>query len=171
MACTSPIECNTIQESPSDIWYLYLGCNNHMAGNVNLFSSLDNSVQIDVTFGNNVQVTVLGKGIVGILTQQGESKFIPDVYHVKGLKHNLMSIGQLIQKGYRVYIWDNHCVIKDKCPRKQMIAKVPMISNRLFPLRIIRDVKWKTNTRAAFKAQSEEVYKHFDKKENGSVDV
>ena len=43
-----------------DIWYLDSGCNNHMTGNLNLFSSLDNSIQTDVT---------LGKGIVGILTK------------------------------------------------------------------------------------------------------
>ena len=29
---------------------------------------------------------------------------MPDVYHVEGLKHNLLSIGQLIQNGYRVYM-------------------------------------------------------------------
>ena len=58
MASTSPIECNFVQESPHDIWYLDLGCNNHMSGNLNLFSSLDNSVQTDVTLGNNVQVIV-----------------------------------------------------------------------------------------------------------------
>ena len=69
-----------------------------MTGNLNLFSSLDNLVKTDVTFGNNVQVTVLGKDIVDILTKQGESKYIPNVYHVEGLKHNLLSIGQLIQK-------------------------------------------------------------------------
>ena len=107
MAYASPIECNTIQESPHDIWYLDSGFNNHMTSNLNLFSSLDNSVQTTVTLGNNVQVTILGKYIVGILTKQGERKFMPDVYHVEGLKHNLLSIGQLIQKGYRVYIEDN----------------------------------------------------------------
>ena len=87
-----------------------------MTGNLNLFSSLDNSVKTDVTLGNNVQVTVLGKGTLDFLTKQGESKYIPNVYHVKGLKHNLLSIGQLIQKGYRVYMEDDHCVIKDKRP-------------------------------------------------------
>ena len=81
-----------------------------MTGNLNLFSSLDNLVQIDVTLGNNVQVIVLGKGTVDILTKQGESKYIPDVYHVEGLKHNLLSIGQLIQKGYRVYMEDDRDV-------------------------------------------------------------
>ena len=61
-----------------------------------------------VTLGNNVQVTVLGKGTIDILTNQGESKYIPDVYHVEGLKHNFLSIAQLVQKGYRVYIEDDH---------------------------------------------------------------
>ena len=75
---------------------------NHMTSNLNLFCSLDNSVHTDVTLGNNVQVTVLGKGTIGILTRKGESKYIPYVYHVEGLKHNLLSIRQLIQKGNRV---------------------------------------------------------------------
>ena len=74
MASTSPLECNVVQESPHDIWYLDSGCSNHMTGNLNLFSSLDTSVKTDVTLGNNVQVTVLGKGTVDILTKQGESK-------------------------------------------------------------------------------------------------
>ena len=69
-----------------------------MTGNLNLFSSLDTSVKTDVTLGNNVQVTVFGKGTVDILTKQGESKYIPDIYHVEGLKHNLLSIGQLLQR-------------------------------------------------------------------------
>ena len=96
MASTSPLECNVVQEITHDIWYLDSGCNNHMTGNLNLFSSLDNSVQNDVRLGNNVQVTVLGKGNVDFLTKQEESKYILDVYHVKGLKHNLLSIGKLI---------------------------------------------------------------------------
>ena len=71
MASTSPIECKVVQESPHDIWYLDSRCNNHLISNLNFFSSLDNSVQIDVTLRNNVQVTVLGKGIVGV----------GDIYH------------------------------------------------------------------------------------------
>ena len=59
-----------------------------MNHNLNLFSSLDKSVQTDVTLGNNIQVIVLGKGIVGILTKQGERKNVPNVYYVEGLKHN-----------------------------------------------------------------------------------
>ena len=42
-----------------------------MTSNLNLFSSLNNLVQTDVTLGNNVQVIVLGKGTVDFLTKQG----------------------------------------------------------------------------------------------------
>ena len=166
MAYTSPIESNDVQQSPHDIWYLDLGCNNHMTGNLNLFLSLDNSVQNDFTLGNNVQVTVLGKGTVDILTKQGEHKYIPDVYHVESLKHNLMSIGKLIHKGYRVYMEDNHCVIKDIRPRNQLIEKVAMTSNHLFPLRIVPD-----NTRVSFKVESKEEVIHCDNKGNDSVEI
>ena len=63
----------------------------------------------------------------------------------------------MIQKGYRVYMEDDQCVIKDKHPSDQLIAKVSMISNCLFPLRIFPNMKGKTNSRAAFKEESEEL--------------
>ena len=71
MEYASPLECNAVQESSHDIWPLDLGNNNHMTGNLNLFSSLDKAVQTDVTLRNNVQVTVLGKGTIDILTKTG----------------------------------------------------------------------------------------------------
>ena len=89
---------------------------------------------------------------------------MPDVYHVEGMKHNLLSIGQLILKGYRVYLEDNHRVIKDIQPRNQLIAKVPVTSNHLFPLRIVQDMKGNENTRYTFNAKSKEEDKHYDKK-------
>ena len=141
-----------------------------MIGNLNLFSSINKLIQTDVTLGNNIQVIVLGKCIVGILIKQGEHKTMPDVYYVKGLKHNLRRIGKLLQRGYRVYMEDNHCVIKDIRPSNRLIEKVPMTRNHLFPLRIIPDMKGKENSRATFKEERKEVDKHFDKKENNIGD-
>ena len=83
----------------------------------------------------------------------------------------MLSIRQLIQKGYRFYIEDDHCVIKDKRPSDQLIAKVLMTSNRLFSLRTVPDMKGKKNTGAAFKAESKETVEPLDKKENGSADL
>ena len=63
------------------------------------------------------------------------------VYYVEGMKHNLLSIGQLIHKGYRFYMEDNHYAIKDIRPSNRLIEKVPMINYCLFPLRIVTDMK------------------------------
>ena len=96
---------------------------------------------------------------------------MPDVYHVEGLKHNLLSIGQLIQKGYKFYMEDNNCVIKNICPSNQLIEKVPMISNRLFPLRIIRYMKGKRNIGVAFEEESKEHYTQCGKKEKDNAKI
>ena len=60
---------------------------------------------------------------------------------------------------------DEHYVIKDKCPSNQLIEKVPMTSNRLFPLRIVPDIKGKTKIGAVFKAKSEQTVEILDKRE------
>jgi hypothetical protein len=69
-----------------------------MTRKLELFSSLDKCIQTKVTIGTYIQVTILGKGSINILTKQGEKKVMPDVYYVSSLKHNLMSTGQLLQK-------------------------------------------------------------------------
>ena len=56
-----------------------------------------------MTLGIDSKVFVMGKRRVNILTNKGEKKYISDVYFVPSLKHNLMSVGQLMQKGYNVF--------------------------------------------------------------------
>lgn len=63
-----------------------------MTRNLELFSSLDKSIQTKVTLETNIEVTILGKGSINILTKKGEQKVMSDVYYVSGLKYNLMSI-------------------------------------------------------------------------------
>lgn len=53
--------------------------------------------------GDNKTIAVTGKGKVNITTKQGDHKFILDVYFVPELKHILMSVDQLVQKGSRLY--------------------------------------------------------------------
>ena len=57
------------------------------------------------------------------------------------MKCNLLSIGQLIQKGYNVLFEDDVCTIMDKPPSKQCIAQVKMKRNRMFPLRMRENLK------------------------------
>ena len=66
---------------------------------------------------------------------------------------------------------DDHCVIKDKHPSDQLIAKVLMKSNHLFPLRIVPNMKGKTKSGVAFKVEIEETVELLNKKENCSANL
>ena len=50
---------------------------------------------------------------MGSITLDGKTN-IDEVYFVDGLKHNLLSVGQLVDKGYQLQFVDNTCTIKDK---------------------------------------------------------
>ena len=75
-----------------------------------------------------------GKGTIPILTKKNQNKYIPDVYYVPQLKHNLLSVGQLMEHGYAVLFQKNTCYIYDKHPHKSLIAKVEKTKSRMFPL-------------------------------------
>ena len=104
-----------------------------------------------------------------------------DVYYIKGMKKNLMIIGQLLLEGYRVYMEDNHFVIKDISPSNQLIERLQMTSNHLFPLRIRPYIKEKTTqvvheaknvkSKVVFKAERKEADKHDDKEEKQNAQI
>ena len=89
-----------------------------MTGNISIFSMIDKNVKSQVTLGTDSKVFVMGRGKVSVLTKKGERKYISNVYYVLGMKCNLLSIGQLIQKGYNVLFEDYLCTIMDITPRK-----------------------------------------------------
>eukprot|EP00253_Pinus_taeda_P017123 PITA_17123 len=133
--------CNVAQEKQIDIWYLDSECSNNMSGNIEMLSNLDESVKSEVTLGIDSKVSVMGKGRVNILTEKGEKKYILDVYFVPILKHNIISIVQLMQKGYNVFFKNAMRTILDRSPSKQLIAKVQMTNNRMFHLNIRLNLK------------------------------
>ena len=59
-----------------------------------------------------------------VCTKQGEKKEIQNVYFALGMKHNLMSVGQLIQNGYKVMMENNKCVICDKGGTERILTVV-----------------------------------------------
>lgn len=101
------LTCNVAQEKQEDVWFLDSGFSNHMTGNVTMFYYLDESVKSEVTRGIDSKVSVMGKGRVNILTKKGGKKFMLYFYYVPGPKCNLLSIGQLMRKGYNVFFKNN----------------------------------------------------------------
>ena len=82
-----------------------------MTGNKELLSCIDSSISSDITLGNDFLVKIEGKGTVPILTKQKVKKDIHNVYHVPDLTHNLLSVGQLIEHGYKVLFEGASCRI------------------------------------------------------------
>ncbi|XP_035836117.1 uncharacterized protein LOC118484222 [Helianthus annuus] len=114
---------NMEEITKDDCWYLDSGCSNHMTGNKRLFITLDETERREVRTGDDKKLEVLGCGDVSIKVK-GLNKKVPNVFYVQGLKHNLLSVGQLVQKGYEVKFADQECTIKD--PTGSSISSVRM---------------------------------------------
>eukprot|EP00253_Pinus_taeda_P025062 PITA_25062 len=156
------LTCNIAQDKQEDVWFLDSGCSNHMTGNIAMFANLDKNVKSEVTIGTDSKIPVKGKGSVSIRARNGEQMFVPDVYYVPGLKCNLLSIGQLIDKGYNVFFKDDMCTIRAIPPSKKIIAQVQMTSNRMFPLKLRADL----NEGRTVAAVTQEVFQEQVKDEN-----
>jgi hypothetical protein len=128
------LSCHKVEKQPKDLWLLDSGCSNHMTGNKDLLSCIDFSPSFDITLGNDYLVKVQGKGTVPILTKHNVKKDINNVYHVPDLKHNLLSVGQLIEHGYKVLFEGSSCKIYDKNPNRKLIFEIHMTPNMMFPL-------------------------------------
>jgi len=69
-----------------------------MTRDLTKFTSLKLKAEGHVTYGDNNRGRILGRGAVGT----GSSTTIENVLYVEGLKHSLLSINQLCDKGYKV---------------------------------------------------------------------
>ena len=73
-----------------------------MTGNKELFSILDISIQSEVKLGSDCKVNFNGKGVIIVYAKDGKRRTIHNVYYVPGLMCSLLSVGQLLEKEYRV---------------------------------------------------------------------
>ncbi|RVW63018.1 hypothetical protein CK203_062906 [Vitis vinifera] len=84
--------------SKKDNWFLDSGCSRHVTGDEFNFVFLTKKNGGYVTFGDNAKGRIIGQGNIG----NGTSSLIDSVLLVDGLKHNLLSISQLCDKGFKV---------------------------------------------------------------------
>lgn len=117
-------------ENGEEVWYLDSGCSNHMCGNKESFISLDSSFRHHVKLGDDRRIQVKGKGNLR-LEINDISQVISSVYYVPGLRNNLLSVGQLQQKGLRIIIDDDECEVWHK-QQKRLLMHSMMTANRMF---------------------------------------
>nr|GEX64624.1 hypothetical protein [Tanacetum cinerariifolium] len=84
------------------------GCSKHMTGNLKLLTNFVKKFLGSVKFGNDQTAPILGYGdlVQGAFT-------IKRVYYVKGLNHNLFSIGQFYDADLEVAFRKSTCYIRD----------------------------------------------------------
>ncbi|KAH9651322.1 Integrase catalytic domain-containing protein [Citrus sinensis] len=119
MAIRGDDDLNEGLKKKKNKWYLDSGCSRHMTGNYAWFSSftkIENGG--DVSFGDNSKGKILGIGNVGKVS----STLIENVCFVENLKHNLISISQLCDKGYKVIFDKFSCVIENSCDGKTLFV-------------------------------------------------
>nr|GEV98363.1 retrovirus-related Pol polyprotein from transposon TNT 1-94 [Tanacetum cinerariifolium] len=90
------------QVMSKDVWYLDSACSNHMTGDREKFRNVDETLYSQVRLGDDKQVQVEGTGNV-VVTLQKQERFIPDVHYAPGLAYNLLSVGQLMDRGFDVF--------------------------------------------------------------------
>lgn len=96
-----------------------------------MFSSLDMTFSHSVKLGNNNKMEVAGKGAVKLMLG-GILYIVGDVYFVPELKNNLLSVGQLPEKGLTVLFQEEACNIYH--PQRGLIVKSIMSANRMFTI-------------------------------------
>lgn len=99
------------------------------------FDEIDKNYSSHVELGDGKQVKIEGKGVVAVHTSEGNKKFIHDVHYSPNISQNLLSVGQMMRRGYKLIFDDDKCEIFDKKSRNH-VAIVKMTSNNLFPLNL-----------------------------------
>ena len=99
-------------------WYLDSGCSKHMTGDASQLINLKWKSARFVTYGDNNRGRILGVGDIG----GDDDVIIKDVFLVDRLKHNLLNISQLCEKGYKITFEPNLCLIVDSKTSETMLV-------------------------------------------------
>ena len=80
-----------------------------MTGDSTLLTKFEERVGPNITFGDDIKGYTLGYGLIS-----KENVMIDEVALVEGLKHNLLSISQLCDRGHNVWFSSEACVVSNK---------------------------------------------------------
>jgi hypothetical protein len=118
-----------------NVWYLDTGASNHMCGYKYMFTELKEIADGHVSFDDASKVHVEGEGNILIKLKDETQSFISSVYYVPKMKSNILSLGQLLERGYTIFMKDRSLYLCDK--NNRLIAQVEMTTNRMFKLNLV----------------------------------
>ncbi|KAK2385973.1 hypothetical protein QL285_059916 [Trifolium repens] len=118
----------------SEWWYMDTGCSNHLTGNKKWLVDFDSGKSTKIRCADDKYLNAEGMGNVRVILNNGKSALIQNVWYVPGMKSNLMSVGQLIEKGFSVTMKDNLLKLYD-CNQK-LIMESEQGRNRTFKVNV-----------------------------------
>ena len=101
-----------------------------MTGDASRFTIISLKLDGHVTYSDNNKGKILGKGTIG----NKSSLLIHGVLCVEGLKHNLLNISQLCDRGYQVTFRTNSCEFR--LPNSKDVLLIGKRSNNIYLLDI-----------------------------------
>jgi hypothetical protein len=116
-------------------WYIDSGFSKHMMRDKGKFLSLSESKSGTVTFGNDAPGKIKGKGMVSLSNGNGKAQ---DVLLVDGMKHNLLSVSQMCDRGCELLFTSKDCKIKS-ANSGQVVAKGIRTENNVYVLKENRE--------------------------------
>ncbi|KAF3637775.1 putative beta-(1,2)-xylosyltransferase-like [Capsicum annuum] len=96
----------------SELWLIDSGCTYYMTCDKDNFKDLRPTKVTKFIIVHGGYIPAKGMGTITIETQSG-TKTISDVLYVPDFDQNLLTGGQLLEKGFKLYFKDNHCLIKE----------------------------------------------------------
>ena len=99
------------------------GCSNYMTDNKSLFKEWCEITSSMIRVGDGKKIAVKEKCTIVIPTCHG-TKLITNVLYVPDINQNLLSVGQLVEKRYKVLFNNDYCLIKDVNDSDQFIIKM-----------------------------------------------
>ncbi|XP_020191690.1 uncharacterized protein [Aegilops tauschii subsp. strangulata] len=118
------------ESSPPGVWYFDIGATSHMKGERGMFTTLDESVQGSVKFGDGSHVAIRGRGSVIFRGQSANQRALSEVYFIPSLNSNIIYVGQLDEGGCKIEIHEGLMTIYD--PGRRMMARVRRSRSRLY---------------------------------------
>ncbi|KAK4417114.1 hypothetical protein Salat_2536900 [Sesamum alatum] len=114
------------------------GSSSHMTVNSEVFIRLHRSAKTRIKMVDGMICHIEGKEVIKL--NSGEGSYIRDVLYVSDLGSNLLSVGQLLREGYSLLFENLSCIVFTDKTKKNLLLKVPMLRNNMFPL-VISDEK------------------------------
>ena len=123
-----------IDHHTSDLWYLNTGATNHMTGQQNFFTTLDELADGFVKFGDDSRVEIKGRGSVVVLCQDGQRLSFGNVLFVPKSCANILSLGSLDEEGCKMTMYGGRLPVHDR--DDALLAEVHRTEGRLYLLKL-----------------------------------